>query len=298
MLRPELMREVQMLELRAGHLASDLLAGEYASAFKGRGMQFDEVREYVVGDEVRTIDWNVTARTGVPHVKIFREERELTMLVMVDVSPSQGFGVARSKQESAAELAAVLAFLAIRSNDRVGLVLFSDHVERFIPPAKGRAHVWQIIRAVLAHERRGRTTRCGEALEFVMQVQARKALCFMISDFIGEDFSAQLKIAARRHDLVCVASGDPRETQLADAGIVEFHDAESGDVVLIDTGDAEVRRRFAAAAAERSRRLEQDFSVAGASHFSISTGESVTRPLVRFMRRREAMGRRPATRVS
>lgn len=286
MLSPELISQVRSIQLRAGHLASDLLAGEYTSSFKGRGMQFDEVREYVPGDEVRTIDWNVTARTGTPHVKIYREERELTMLLMVDTSPSQrSGGGTRSKQTLAAELAAVLAWLAIRSQDRVGLLLYSDHVEHFIPPAKGRGHIWEIIRAVLTHKSSGLETRSGVALDYALQHLRRRSLCFLISDFLTADFEPKLKLAARRHDMVCVRTVAPLEESLPDAGLVLLQDSETGSMLELDSSDPHLRKRFADRAMQRQKDLEAAVRRAGADIFHIRPHESVAKPLLAFLRK-------------
>ncbi len=286
MLSPELISQVRSIQLRAGHLASDLLAGEYTSSFKGRGMQFDEVREYVPGDEVRTIDWNVTARTGTPHIKIYREERELTMLLMVDTSPSQRFGGGtRTKQTAAAELAAVLAWLAIRSQDRVGLLLYSDHVEHFVPPGKGRGHVWHIIRSVLTHKSSGRETRSAVALEYALKHLRRRSLCFLISDFLTPDFEDKLKLASRRHDLVCVRTVAPLEETLPDAGIVLLEDSETGETFEIDSSDAGLRQRFASRSAQRKKELEALVRRAGADMFHLRPSESVAKPLLEFLRK-------------
>lgn len=288
MLSPEILKEIRGLELRAGHLVTDALAGDYVSAFKGRGMEFDEVREYVPGDDVRAIDWNVTARMRAPFVKVFREEREQTLMLMVDVSPSQAFGTgARLKREQAAELAAILAFLAIRSNDKVGLVVFSDHVEQYFPPKKGRAHVFRIIREVLTHRGEGRRTDIAGALDFVVNVHSRRTTCFLISDFWAADFETSLKLAARRHDLVAVRTLDPREAKLVPAGFVTFVDSETGAEAVVDTSDRRVRAAYEAAVKDRDERLSTLLKRTGISGFRLETGGSVTAPLIAYLRDRE-----------
>ncbi|TWW07836.1 DUF58 domain-containing protein, partial [Planctomyces bekefii] len=245
MLSPEVLKQIRGLELKAGHLVTEAMAGNYVSAFKGRGMEFDEVREYVPGDDIRSIDWNVTARMRQPFVKVLKEEREQTLMLMVDVSPSQMFGTTgRKKQEMAAEMAAVLAFLAIRNNDKVGLVVFSDHVEEFIPPKKGRGHVFRIISTVLTHQGSGKTTDINQALQYTMQMLNRKSLLFVISDFWAKGFEQQLKMAGRRHDVVCVRTLDPIEAELPRVGFLALRDLETGEEVIVDSSDREVGRRF------------------------------------------------------
>jgi uncharacterized protein (DUF58 family) len=288
MLSPEVLKQIKMLELRAGHLVTDALAGNYLSAFKGRGMEFDEVREYAPGDDVRTIDWNVTARMRAPFVKVLREERELTLMLMVDVSPSQSFGtVSRAKREVAAELAAVLAFLATRNNDKVGLICFSDHVEQFIPPKKGRGHVWSIIRSVLTHEGRGRRTDVAGTLDFLGRVTSRRAMSFLISDFWATGYEQAMRLAARRHDLVAVRVRDPRELTMPKAGLVSLQDLESGELLTLDMGKRKVREQYAALMEEEERRLTGFFRRCGIGEMTVRTGEPVVAPLVRYLRERE-----------
>ncbi len=288
MLSPELIKQIKKLQLKAGHLANDALTGEYSSAFKGLGMEFDEVREYVPGDDVRSIDWNVTARMNTPYVKKFREEREMTVMLMVDVSPSQSFGTTgRYKHEVAAELAAVLAFLAIKNNDKVGLIAFSDHVEHFIPANKGRSHVWRIIRQVLSHRGRGQATDISGALDYLLQVQKRRCMAFLISDFCATGYEKPLRVAAKRHGLTCVRVSDRREGELAACGLVEFEDRESGARVVVDTSDPNVRVAFKELAAAREAEIFQQFRRFGADSFAVGTEQAVTVPLIQYMRRRE-----------
>lgn len=228
MLRPEVLKKIKKIQLRAGHLASDALAGEYHSAFKGLGMEFDEVREYQPGDDVRNIDWNVTARTGVPHIKTFKEEREMTVILMVDCSSSLLFGTTgRMHSELAAEFAAIVAFIAIKNNDKVGLLIFSDHVESFIPPKKGRAHVWNIIRSVMTHEKKGTGTNISGALEYLLKITKRRSMAFLISDFIDEGYASNLKLTARRHDLICAHFQDSISLDRLPSGFVDLQDLES-----------------------------------------------------------------------
>ena len=263
----ELMAKVGKIRILTNRLIDDQLSGDYHSTFKGQGVEFDEVRPYIAGDDVRTIDWNVTAKTGIPYIKRFSEERELTVLFMVDVSGSQSYGsVRRSKMELAAEVTALLALTAIRNQDKIGLVLFSDRIVKYIPPRKGRDSVMRLVREVLAAEdgAEGGTDIAG-ALKFLNGVQKRRAVVFVVSDFLQEAdaFERMLRATARHHDMVCVPVGDPAERSLPDVGLVELEDPETGELVLVDTSSAKLRRAFAAAADEAeangsSDRLSQD----------------------------------------
>ena len=256
----DILRKVRQIEIRTNRIVSDSLAGHYHSVFKGRGMDFDEVREYVPGDEVRTIDWNVTARAGRPFIKKFAEERELTLLLLVDVSASGHFGSgAQSKRDVAAELACVLALSATRNNDKVGLVLFTDQIELYIPPKKGRRHVLRVVREILFFRPSQRGTDLVRALEFANRMSARRSVVFLISDFqttgVGPESASPLRRAlsqsARRHDLVAVNIRDPREQALPDLGVVILQDAESGEVMQIDTGRRRTRELFATMAQKK-----------------------------------------------
>lgn len=288
MLSPELIKEIKKIQLKAGHLASNALAGEYLSAFRGLGMEFDEVREYVPGDDVRTIDWNVTAKTNSPHIKVFREEREMTLMLVVDVSSSQFFGTGgKFKSQAAAELAAVLAFLAIKNNDKVGLIVFSDHVEKFIPPKKGRAHVWRIIREILGYKARGEGTDIKGALEYLSKVQKTRSMCFLISDFIAEGYEQVLSVVSNRHELVCVKISDKREETLPNAGVVEVVNPETGEVLLLDTSDKDVQEAYRVNAEVKEKELEGMLNKKGAGYFSIMANDSVVMPLMKFMKKRE-----------
>jgi uncharacterized protein (DUF58 family) len=292
-LSPELMKQVQRIHITTKHQVNDLMAGEYNSVFKGRGMEFEEVREYFPGDDVRNIDWNVTARMQTPYVKEFREERELVVMILVDISGSGDFGTTgRLKNELAAELAATLAFAATRNNDKVGLILFTDRVECFVPPKKGRGHVWRLIREVLHHERQGRGTDLGEALSFLNRVVRRKAVVFLVSDFLdAQDFEKPLRIANRRHDLVVFSVSDPRESTMPDVGFVAVEDAEDGRRDWIDTSSKKVRLRYAAAAIKRQRDLATQLRKLNVDLVALSTSEGAADSLSRYFRSRERRAR-------
>lgn len=293
MLPSEVLKQIRSVELRAGHLVTDALAGNYLSAFKGRGMEFDEVREYSPGDDVRTLDWNVTARMGAPYVKILKEERELTLMLLVDVSPSLDFGsFARKKREVAAELAAVLAFLATRNQDKVGLLSFSDHVEAFTPPKKGRSHIWSIIRSVLTQKGRGKTTDLNAATQALLRYQSRRCTCFVISDFFAPDVGRVLAKAAKRHEVIAVQIEDPKEAVPPDVGVVAFRDLETGAYMEVDTSAKAWRRAFASGWAEREEQLRVELRRAGIGFFKVKTDSPTTGPLVSFLQARERRGQR------
>jgi uncharacterized protein (DUF58 family) len=295
----EILEKVRHIEIRTARLARETFAGQYHSVFKGRGMDFEEVREYVPGDEVRAIDWNVTARTGKPFVKKFREERELTIVLLVDLSASGHFGsVAQSKRELAAEVASVLAFAAIRNNDKVGLILFTDEVEQYVPPRKGRSHVLRVVREILFFEARRRGTDVVRALEYANHVLKRRSVVFLLSDFLvpgaGRDATTTgtlrrtLEITGRRHDLVGVMVDDPRENELPDVGRVVLEDAESGEQIEVDTHDARVRQRFAADAQARRSNVLQTLRGAGIDTLELNTALPYLSALLRFFQRRAA----------
>ena len=291
-----IMSGMRQLEIRTRRMVNDSLAGDYHSVFKGRGMDFDEVREYSPGDEVRTIDWNVTARAGRPFVKKFTEERELTILLLVDISASGNFGsAALSKRDLAAELASVLAFSAIRNSDKVGLLLYSDRVERYLPPKKGRRHVLRVVRDILYHTAEGRGTDTVKALDVINHVLHRRAIVFLISDFEspGDPEAARtalrraMRQTNRRHDLVAVHIEDPREKELLDLGILALEDAESGEIIELDTASATVRKLFKEASAERSRKLVNDFRSEGVDTLQLQTDSPYIPALQRFFKTRE-----------
>ena len=292
----EILKKVRQVEVRTSRLVNDTLAGSYQSVFKGRGMNFDEVREYVPGDEIRTIDWNVTARTGVPHIKKFTEERELTIMLMIDVSGSGDFGSAKSsKREVMAELGSILAFSAVRNNDKVGLLLFSDFVELYIPPKKGRSHILRLIREILFFQPEGRKTDLLIPLDFVNRVIKRKCVAFLISDFClpgdFEDGLAQLQpklqVSNRHHDLISMIISDPREHSLPDVGWLTIEDAETGEQVELDTSDPAIRRGYAELASGRKKSLHKSIRSAGVDLLDLSTDESYIPPLLNFFGKRK-----------
>jgi uncharacterized protein (DUF58 family) len=290
------MSGMRQLEIRTRRMVNDSLAGEYHSVFKGRGMDFDEVREYSPGDEVRTIDWNVTARAGRPFVKKFTEERELTILLLVDISASGNFGSgAFSKRDLAAELASVLAFSAIRNSDKVGLLLYTDRVERYLPPKKGRRHVLRVVRDILYHTPDGRGTDSVKALDVANHVLHRRAIVFLISDFQSPgdperaraDLRRAMRQTNRRHDLIAVQIGDPREKELPNVGVLALEDAETGEIIELDTADAGVRRRFNELSVERARRMVNDFRAEGVDTLELKTDAPYMPALQRFFKTRE-----------
>jgi len=284
----EIVRQVRRIQIVANRLVDDLFAGAYHSAFRGRGMEFDEVREYLPGDEVRTIDWNVTARQGSPFVKRHKEERELTVVFLVDTSASGAFGSAsQSKLERIVEVTALLMFAAMRNNDKVGLALFADGVTRYLAPRKGKGSVLRLLRELVAVEPVARTTRVDEALAFLMRVQKRRAVVFLVSDLLGEKWSRELAIANRRHDVVAITVSDPREHELPDAGLLTLRDAETGALRLVDTGSRRVRDAFRLAAVAREAAIGERLRRAGVDRLALSTAEDYTRTLQRFFRMRE-----------
>jgi uncharacterized protein (DUF58 family) len=291
-----IMSGMRQLEIRTRRLVNDSLAGAYHSVFKGRGMDFDEVREYSPGDEVRTIDWNVTARAGRTFIKKFTEERELTIFLLVDISASGNFGSgALSKRDLAAELASALAFSAIRNSDKVGLLLYTDRVERYLPPKKGRRHVLRVVRDILYHEPEGTGTDTVRALDVVNHVLHRRAIVFLISDFESpkDEATARAELRRamrqtnRRHDLIAVHVEDPRERELPNVGIVALEDAETGEIVELDTASPRVRDRFKQQSLERARRLVSDFRSEGVDTLQLQTDSAYMPALQRFFKTRE-----------
>ncbi len=287
MIPTEILKKVRRIQILTSAMVNDVFAGQYHSAFKGRGMEFEEVREYQAGDDIRTIDWNVTARTGRPFVKNFREERELTVLLVVDVSASQDFGTrAQLKSELVAELGATLAFSAIQNNDKVGLILFTDRIERFVPPRKGPRHVLRVVRELLYHQPAGRRTDVGLALEYVSRVMTRRSVVFVISDFQTPDFSGQLQIVRHRHDLIPVLVRDERESRLPPVRYVELFDPETNEQLLVDTSSRAFRARFGQQADGRREVLLAELLRLRLDAIEVTTGESFVDPLRRFFRRR------------
>ncbi|HWB18928.1 MAG TPA: DUF58 domain-containing protein [Phycisphaerales bacterium] len=287
----ELLKKVRRIEIRTRHVVNEALAGQYHTVFRGRGMEFEEVRPYQLGDDVRTIDWNVSARFGEPFVKVFREERELTVMLMVDLSRSQWVGTrGQMKRELTAELGAMLAFSAITNNDKVGLLGFTDEVEKVVPARKGKSHVLRVVRELLAYESKGIATDVGEALMYLHRVMRRKCVVFIISDFQCGDFLKELRLARRRHDVILVNVTDPVELAMPAVGLVRLRDNETGHVALVDTSSKRWRAKYAQHSAERQRRLERIARQAKADCVEIKTGEDFVIPLEKFFRARE--GRR------
>ena len=287
----ELFKKIRHVEVRTRGLVDDVFGGEYHSAFKGRGIEFAEVRPYQIGDDVRTIDWNVSARTGEPHVKLFEEEREQTLMLVVDVSGSEDFGSAGAKRDLAAEVCAVLGFSALRNSDKVGLVLFTDRVERFVPPRKGKRHVLRLVRDLFAHEPQARGTDVAAALEHVLRVQRRRAIVVLVSDFLvppGTEgtVSRTLRVLAQKHDVVAVRLVDPREEALPAVGLVRVVDAESGRPATVDTSSRRVREAFARRAAARAARAEAALREARVDHVTLRTDTDYVEPLSAFFRHR------------
>ena len=325
MLTSEILRRVREIQVRTGRQVADVLAGEYVSVFKGRGMEFDEVRPYVPGDDVRSIDWNVTARTGEPYIKRYVEERQLTIMLMADVSASQNFGsTTRSKREATAELCALLAFSATRNDDKVGLALFHGDIEQYIPPRKGQKHALRVVREVLAHEeeqaaasqseigwlerlggmwkqatarqRRPRSPReatdLGFALEFLMRVTKRRTICFVVSDFLDDNYEHAMVAANTKHDVIAVLVTDPVELDVPDVGLVALRDAETGEARVVDTGSRAFREEAHTRAATRVEELATRFASLGIDFIHVDAAGDVVDPLVRFFRMRGRRGRR------
>ena len=288
MIPKELLKKVRQIQIRTSRVVNNVFAGQYHSAFRGLGMEFEEVSPYQVGDDVRLIDWNVSARFGEPFIKKFREERELTVMLVVDVSRSGLFGSHRQfKLDLAAELCAVLAFSAIRSNDKVGLILFTDQVEKYVPAKKGTKHVLRIIRELLYFEPAGRGTDIAEALNFLNRVTIRKSVCFLVSDFLAEGYEAGLRVARRRHDLIPILITDPREAALPNVGFVELEDAETGEPVLVDTANRTLRESYEELYRSRADARESAFRRMDTETIEVRTDQSYVEPLVRFFRKRE-----------
>jgi len=287
-LPPEFLRRIREIEIRARRVVNNVFSGEYHSAFKGRGMEYAESRPYQPGDDIRVMDWNVTARANAPFVKMFREERELTLMLMVDMSASERFGsVERFKSEVATELCAALAFSAIKNNDKVGLIAFTDRIELFIPPKKGRSSVLRLIRDILFFKPEGRGTDIGATLDYLNMVVKKRAIVFLVSDFRAGGYASSLKATARKHDLIAVPVIDPRETSLPDAGIVRMRDAETGEVVTVDTSDPLLRREYEESLRAESRERDRLFALAGVDQVVIHSDKSYMEPLVKFFKARE-----------
>ena len=287
MLPKELIRRIRKLEIRTRKVVSDMLAGQYHSVFKGRGMAFSEVRQYQPGDEIRVIDWNVTARMNEAYVKVFTEERELTVMLLVDVSASKEFGSReRTKAEIAAEVAAQIAFSAIANNDRVGLILFSDRVEKVVPPRKGRTHVMRLMSDILTYVPQGKGTDLAAGLTYLSRLARRKTVTFLISDFLTQGYEQPLRLVGRKHDLVPVVIADPLELEFPRLGLVDMEDPETGERFVVDTSDPAIRGRFARAMQARREERTRLFKKLELDHVELSTGDDHAQALVRFFRAR------------
>ncbi len=287
MIPKELFKKIRQLEIRTKGLVSNIFGGEYHSAFKGQGMEFAEVRPYQYGDDIRNIDWNVSARYDETFVKIFEEEREQTVLLVVDISGSEDFGsVYKFKREIAAEICAIVAFSAIHNEDKVGLLLFSDHVELFVPPKKGRRHVLRLIRDLFAHERTSTQTDMSVALNHVVHVLNRRSIVLLVSDFMDADFEAPLRAVSRRHDTVAVHLLDPREMDLPRVGLLELTDAETEENIVVDTGSVNVRNAFSETARQRREAVEQVLQRTRVDRIPVHTDKGYIEPLIRFFRHR------------
>ena len=273
----ELLKKVRKIEIKTKGLSNHIFAGEYHTAFKGKGMAFSEVREYQEGDDVRTIDWNVTARYNNPFIKVFEEEREMTVILLIDIS----------KKEIAIELAAVLAFSAIQNNDKVGVIFFTDIIEKFIPPKKGKSHILRIIRELLAFEPKNNATNIGVALEYFSSVIKKRSICFLLSDFLDKDFTKPLQIANKKHDIVAVRIYDKREESIPNVGVIKIVDAESGLSSWIDSSSKKIRQQFATNYKKKAEKFKQDFLLCGVDHININTEESYIKPLINFFKQRE-----------
>lgn len=284
----DIIKRVRKIEIRAKGLSRQLFSGEYHSAFKGRGMAFSEVREYQYGDDVRNIDWNVTARLNHPYVKVFEEERELTVMLLVDVSGSNQFGTQQQqKKDLVAEIAATLAFSAIANNDKVGVILFSDKIEKFIPPKKGSSHILRIIRELITFEPTGSGTDIALALQHFTNVTKKRCSAFLLSDMIDSDYTDALKIASKKHDLSVLRIADLREEELSDIGLVQLQDNETGRLMWVDTSSAEVRKSYAKYQAERSQATDTLLKKYGIDNVAIHTGEDFVRPLTKLFKMRQ-----------
>ena len=282
-----LLKKVRKIEIKTKGLSNHIFAGEYQTAFKGKGMAFSEVREYQPGDDIRSIDWNVTARYNAPFVKVFEEEREMTVMLLIDVSASGNFGTQEQfKRELATELSAILAFSAIKNNDKVGVIFFTDKVEQFIPPKKGKSHILRIIREVLAFQPTGKGTNIAVALEYFNSVIKKRSICFILSDFMSKEFDRPLKIASKKHDLVALRIHDTREDTLPNIGLVPMQDAETEEMLFVDTSSKKVRDNFAKNRVQATEKLRKLFPASGVDLIDITTGTDYVKPLINFFKTR------------
>lgn len=288
MLTKELLKQVKQIEIRTRGLVNEVFSGEYHSVFKGRGMEFSEVREYQIGDDIRSIDWNVTARFGHPFVKIFEEERELTVMLLVDMSGSLEFGsIEKTKQQIAAELSAILAFSALKNNDKVGLILFTNRIEKFVPPRKGKIHALRIIRDVLSFKPHGNQTNLQTALEYFNHTIKKKAIVFLISDFFDVGYDKILRIVGKKHDLIGIVLSDPREKDILEVGLIKFRDSETGEIRFIDTNSKDFQINFRETQNRFDAYRKSLFVTGRLDSIDIQTGGSYVKPLVNFFKMRE-----------
>jgi uncharacterized protein (DUF58 family) len=284
----ELIRKVRKIEIKTRGLSSQIFSGEYHSAFKGRGMAFSEVREYIPGDDIRNIDWNVTARFSHPYVKVFEEEREMTVMLLVDISASGDFGTQKQfKRDLITELCAVLSFSAIQNNDKIGVILFSDRIEKFIPPKKGKSHTLRIIRELINLEPEGKGTDLGMALRYFTNMVKKRSIAFLISDFIGQGYADSLKVSARKHDMVAIRVSDERESTLPDVGLLRVADAETGQERWIDTSSYKVREAYRMNREKQRKATDDLFARSGIDNVSLATGSNYVQPLINLFKRRE-----------
>lgn len=285
----EILKKVRKIEIKTRGLSNQLFSGHYHAVFKGRGMAFTEVREYQFGDDIRSIDWNVTARFNHPYVKIFEEERELTVMLLVDISGSHEFGTqTQFKEETITEIAAVLAFSAIQNNDKVGVIFFSDRVEKFIPPKKGTTHILRIIRELIDFRPQSRKTNIAEALRYLTNAIKKRSIVFLLTDFMDHGFEDALKISNKKHDLICIKVYDPRETELPNMGMVRVRDAETGTVTWMDSGSALIRQQYKNWFQEKDRYLAGFFQRNGIDSVKVTTNKDYVKPLISLFKQREA----------
>ena len=284
----ELLKKVRKIEIKTRGLSNQIFSGEYHSAFKGRGMAFSEVREYIPGDDIRSIDWNVTARFNHPYVKIFEEEREMTVMLMVDISASGDFGTRKQfKRELITEICAVLSFSAIQNNDKIGIIFFTDRIEKFIPPKKGKSHILRIIRELIDFKPDGKGTDIGLALRYFTNMIKKRSICFLISDFLATGFNDALKIASKKHDLVGIRIYDKYEAELPNFGLIRLQDAETGNLLWVDTSDSNVRAKYRNNWNQRQQELDNIFTRSGIDQAKIATDQNYVQPLINLFKKRE-----------
>jgi len=284
----ELMQKIRAIQIKTSHMVTELMAGEDVSAFKGRGMEFNAVREYTPGDDVRLIDWNVTARMDQPFIKEYIEERELNVMLMIDVSSSGEYGsTGKFKNENSAEVASILTFSAIRNNDKIGLIVFSNKIEHYIPPKKGKAHVWNVIRTILNYQPEGRLTDLNIPLEYLLKIQKRKCIAFLISDFQATNYETNVKLARQKHDLVAISISDQRERDLPKIGLINLRDSETGETLLIDTDNREMTKLLTSYEREKRGQFKKLFRSIGVDTIEIDTDGSLVEPIIRYFKIRE-----------